>query len=1087
MKRLLALFLVCAMIMGLIPSVFATAQEDDVTVYTDEDYITADLMWEAVNEKEEEMLSKKATSKQMKEAIIARIIESPYYEEDTLIQNGEYIFWETVDGIPCGYSPRLSKIGREATALEGYDLETAPTVLTSGPAKKSGSPVSNDIYLIQPYYGLDSSFTTQYLDEANQIASVMGGNVTTYRTNAATIDAVADAMEAGGIVIFDSHGDTDYVNGEDCVSEANSSYLCLQVGTGLTSADYEVATGPFNDYYHAFYGGSYGSIKYYCVDGTAIANHMDKKAQSSLLWMAICLSMATDGLQAPLRKKGVEVAYGYSQSVTFQYDYAWEEAFWDKMCLGSTVAEAIAYMKSEVGLWDWCHSASYDTISEARTQYCAFPIVVSSEDVYPGHGKVDDLQTVKSTYTLFPACPHESYAYTSRKDPTCTDEGNIAYYTCNTCKALFSDAARENRIYTADTVLPATGHSYDGGKVTLAPTCTESGTTLYTCKVCSYSYTAITSSLGHNYVSGICTRCNEEQPIAVPFEPGISGTYVIAAKVNGLYYAFPNTYTTTSTKFDAVIIDVPYGYVSEEDAENLALTFTYDESKGAYTIYNGSYYLRYPTGTNLGGVSTAYYWTVEKGVNGTWRLVSSTTTRGIVYRAGSYHVWGSYYLPNVVAGGKEYFDVEIIPVASKIAKPCEHVMDEGVITTEPTCTAEGVMTYTCTLCKEYTTTEAIPAKGHTWDAGRISLEPTCVDYGLQIYTCILCEATETEKLLPTGVHTYVDGVCTGCGTVLPTEPSAPQAPKVDETIRIRHTLNLASDISINYAVSNSSLEEYDSFYMECSIPVYEGTEYTGTRTITLFPVASDGYYYFTLTGITAVHMGNEITATLYMEKDDEAYCSMDDIYSVATYAYAQMNKENYPESLKKLCAELLRYGAAAQTFKGYRTDALVDSNMTDGQRAYLSDIESVTFNQINTYLGDIDSPTVAWVSKALNLESKVGVKFIIDLSNYTGSPEDLEFRYSYQNYMGETVTAVVTGAKVYYAERNYYSFEVDSLLAAELRSAITGAVYCNGVQVSETTVYSADSYANGRTGNLLTLCQALLSYSDTALAFFTQN
>lgn len=42
---------------------------------------------------------------------------------------------------------------------------------------------------------------------------------------------------------------------------------------------------------------------------------------------------------------------------------------------------------------------------------------------------------------------------------------------------------------------------------------------------------------------------------------------------------------------------------------------------------------------------------------------------------------------------------------------CEHQYDEGTVTAEPTCTADGVMTYTCTVCGE-TKTEPIPAAGH---------------------------------------------------------------------------------------------------------------------------------------------------------------------------------------------------------------------------------------------------------------------------------------------------------------------------------------------------------------------------------------
>ncbi|MCD7881705.1 MAG: leucine-rich repeat domain-containing protein [Clostridiales bacterium] len=54
-------------------------------------------------------------------------------------------------------------------------------------------------------------------------------------------------------------------------------------------------------------------------------------------------------------------------------------------------------------------------------------------------------------------------------------------------------------------------------------------------------------------------------------------------------------------------------------------------------------------------------------------------------------------------------------IASDTVYISGHIWDDGVVTTEPTCTVEGVMTYTCTVCGE-TYTVAIPATG-TSDSG----------------------------------------------------------------------------------------------------------------------------------------------------------------------------------------------------------------------------------------------------------------------------------------------------------------------------------------------------------------------------------
>lgn len=399
-KQLLAYLLIAAMLLSLLP--FAVSAEENG------EGNASDALWAQITVLEDKtVVAKRGTRATAADyaaisgEVAALVVSSEYYEEGTCTYDGEnaFFFWETTDGEVCGYSPRLrSRIrNTDGAAVEG-------SVETVSYAKKGGSPDSVDVAVFQPYYGIDSSFSTRYKNEGASIAKATGGTSTPYLTTAATVDAIADAMETCGVVIFDSHGTTDYENymgytdryGYDVYdysSQANSSYICLQSKTGITTADKAAVTGPYGTYYHYFNGGNY-----YCVDGTAIANHMEQDAPHSLLWMAICLGMATDGLQAPLREKGVEVVYGYSQSVTFTYDYKWEATFFDKLCGNSTVAEAVAAMKEADGYWD--DNTTYKTVADAQKYFAAFPIVASSEDPYPGQGKVDNLQTVCSTWTL---------------------------------------------------------------------------------------------------------------------------------------------------------------------------------------------------------------------------------------------------------------------------------------------------------------------------------------------------------------------------------------------------------------------------------------------------------------------------------------------------------------------------------------------------------------------------------------------------------------------------------------------------------------------------------------------------------------
>jgi len=361
-------------------------------------YAEVDTLFAQIDAMEIREAKRDASQQQLTDAAAEIVMASDSYVKGSLERNGDVFTWWTDEGVRCVYSPRMRQIQGDMSAPEN----TAQNVIENEPtATKGGTPSGDQVYLVAPYYGHDDTFTDQYKNEAKRIATAIGDTdgYTLYSGTAATVDKVAEAVANGAVVIFDSHGMTDYENGDDYVTGAENSYLCLTSTTGLTSADYDDGALYYSD-----------GI---CINGATIANHMKKNSPGGILWMALCLGMATDTLCQPMRQKGVEVVYGYSQSVTFAGDYLFEETFWDEMLDGHTVAESIAKMKIEWGNWDWSpqiatHYYSYDgysTISAARKDYCSFPIVVSDEDAHPGQRGKDgygacSLQDVKSTYSL---------------------------------------------------------------------------------------------------------------------------------------------------------------------------------------------------------------------------------------------------------------------------------------------------------------------------------------------------------------------------------------------------------------------------------------------------------------------------------------------------------------------------------------------------------------------------------------------------------------------------------------------------------------------------------------------------------------
>lgn len=75
----------------------------------------------------------------------------------------------------------------------------------------------------------------------------------------------------------------------------------------------------------------------------------------------------------------------------------------------------------------------------------------------------------------------------------------------------------------------------------------------------------------------------------------------------------------------------------------------------------------------------------------------------------------------------------------------------GTVTTEPTCTTDGVMTYTCTCDNTYTA--AIPATGHP-SRQTIVTAATCTTPGTVTCSCAICKAVISQDSTPSLGHSY---------------------------------------------------------------------------------------------------------------------------------------------------------------------------------------------------------------------------------------------------------------------------------------------------------------------------------------------
>ena len=102
--------------------------------------------------------------------------------------------------------------------------------------------------------------------------------------------------------------------------------------------------------------------------------------------------------------------------------------------------------------------------------------------------------------TEIPVLSHiHSMVRTEAASATCTEDGNIEYYTCSKCGKLYSDEAGNNEITKAETVDKTAGHKYSDWKTVKDATCTEAGTKTRECEVCGAEETAEIEAAGHKW------------------------------------------------------------------------------------------------------------------------------------------------------------------------------------------------------------------------------------------------------------------------------------------------------------------------------------------------------------------------------------------------------------------------------------------------------------------------------------------------------------------------------------------------------------------------------------------------------------
>lgn len=275
------------------------------------------------------------------------------------------------------------------------------------------------------------------------------------------------------------------------------------------------------------------------------------------------------------------------------------------------------------------------------------------------------------------------------------------------------------------------------------------------------------------------------------------------------------------------------------------------------------------------------------------------------------------------------------------------------------------------------------------------------------------------------------------------------------------SLRLDEDIDVLYGVTVP--DGYTNPYMTFT--------FCGrTTTVSTF-TGENGHYSFAFTGVTPQHMGDNISATLYATQNGETVSVTKAEYSVKTYCENTLSKTS-DGKLIALLSDLLTYGAAAQTYTGYRTDALVTADLTLSPTAFTGIAERFT-----TFTGEPDA-SADWQSAALVLKNDLAVRF-----TFTATSTE-----------GLTVECTINGRTQTFTEADFvsdgdgtYYITFCGIKATEFDLSVSAAFFRSGEPLGRTVSYSVNTYLYGTqdtvVSSLAALVRTLYCYGTSAAVY----
>ncbi|MBO4572457.1 MAG: Ig-like domain-containing protein [Clostridia bacterium] len=386
--------------------------------------------------------------------------------------------------------------------------------------------------------------------------------------------------------------------------------------------------------------------------------------------------------------------------------------------------------------------------------------------------------TVIATFEEVAAHAHDdtTLEFVEAKEPTCTEDGNVAHYLCKECGRYFADANGQEPVEYQSIVIAALGHDlvrHDGKEAT----CTEAGYKAYdTCSRCDYTTYKEIAALGHDadevvetvdptcteqgYTVYKCSHCgenfNKDYVDALGHDASEFVETVDPTCMEQGYSVYKCSHCGETFQKD--FVDA-VGHEAGELIETVEATCT----EGGYTVYKCLHCgENYETDHVDALGHEAGDWSITKEPTCTENgfKVKYCTHCGEVLESEeidlvehSFSDWEAVVEPTCTEKGRRERICSVCDeIESEEIDTIGHTFGDWIVTDLPTCTEKGSKHKVCSGCGEEIV-EEIDAIGHTVSEWQIAKEPTCIETGAKHKVCTVCDEEVEVEELATVAHT----------------------------------------------------------------------------------------------------------------------------------------------------------------------------------------------------------------------------------------------------------------------------------------------------------------------------------------------